>query len=185
MAIPFSEEKLSRIYHNFSDFTCEFDQWHSAVNVILISLSKDDYRLAFIKRSHLMNSHAGEIAFLGGQREEDEDDPLTTAYREFEEETSISSDKLEFFSYLEPVKTTARNIVVPIISKYVGSIHELLTFIVSNGEWDDFYLVPVSKLFADKKDFWKQGLLKCGDKNRPIHFYPLYKDYCFINSSRI
>ncbi len=84
-----------------------------------------------------MPTHSGQIAFVGGHKKSDENDPWTVAEREFEEETGLSRDIIEFQGYLPIVLTARLQPIVPVISKLLISTEEFIRDVESNGEWDD------------------------------------------------
>ncbi|MDP2712800.1 MAG: CoA pyrophosphatase [Solirubrobacteraceae bacterium] len=64
--------------------------------------------VVFTRRRHDMRSHAGEISFPGGRRDEGEDLP-TTALREAEEEIGLARDGVQILGALTPTPTVATN----------------------------------------------------------------------------
>jgi 8-oxo-dGTP pyrophosphatase MutT (NUDIX family) len=63
-----------------------------------------------------MRRHAGEISFPGGRRDQEDDDLVTTALREAEEEIGLPRDAVDVLGALCPVPTVATNYgVYPIV----------------------------------------------------------------------
>ena len=112
-------------------------------------------KVIFIKRSELMPTHKGQVAFFGGHKNFDEIEPQQTAFREFEEESSISSDKLSFIGLLRPIQTSTRHSIVPVLSSLQMTIAEFGATVKSNGEWDEIYLIDFDEL--SKSDRWMSG----------------------------
>ena len=85
---------------------------------VLVALYVDggDLHAVFTRRRHDLRSHAGEISFPGGRRDEEDDDLVTTALREAEEEIGLPRDAVEVLGALDPVPTVATNYgVYPIV----------------------------------------------------------------------
>jgi 8-oxo-dGTP pyrophosphatase MutT (NUDIX family) len=61
--------------------------------------------LVFTERRPDLRSHAGEISFPGGRREEDDPDLVATALREAREEIGLEPGQVELSGALPPVST--------------------------------------------------------------------------------
>ena len=72
----------------------------SAVLVPLF-LKDEDMKILVVERSDTLRRHPGQIAFPGGAREPGDSGPVQTALREFEEETGVSSGRVEILSLLK------------------------------------------------------------------------------------
>ena len=84
---------------------------------VLVALYDDDgMHAVFTRRRHDLRSHAGEISFPGGRRDEEDADLVTTALREAEEEIGLPRDAVDVLGALNPVPTVATNYgVYPIV----------------------------------------------------------------------
>jgi 8-oxo-dGTP pyrophosphatase MutT (NUDIX family) len=84
---------------------------------VLVALYDDDgMHAVFTRRRHDLRSHAGEISFPGGRRDEEDADLVTTALREAEEEIGLPRDAVEVLGALNPVPTVATGYgVYPIV----------------------------------------------------------------------
>lgn len=74
----------------------------SAVAIILFK-EQDDYKSLLLQRQEYNGSHSGQICFPGGKQEQEDQDLLSTALRECEEETGIEQSKLSLLGELTPV----------------------------------------------------------------------------------
>ena len=94
---------------------------------VLVALYVDggDLRTVFTRRRHDLRSHAGEISFPGGRRDEGEDDLRVTALREAEEEIGLPRDEVEVVGALPPVGTFVTNY----------KIHPFVGVIKAGHEW--------------------------------------------------
>lgn len=72
----------------------------SAVLVPLFA-GKDELMVLVAERSGTLRRHPGEIAFPGGARDPDDRGPVQTALREFEEETGVSSGRVDILALLQ------------------------------------------------------------------------------------
>jgi 8-oxo-dGTP pyrophosphatase MutT (NUDIX family) len=81
---------------------------------VLVALYVDggDLRTVFTRRRHDLRSHAGEISFPGGRRDEDEDDLRITALREAEEEIGLPREEVRIVGALTPTPTVATSYAV-------------------------------------------------------------------------
>ncbi len=139
-------------------------QWAGAVNFLFI---RD--HLLIIKRSETMASHKGQLAFVGGHKKENENEPLETALREFNEETGLSEELPEIIGLGHPVYTANYNIIFPVITYVDMELNKFLESIESNGEWTEALLYPVNDL-ADI-DKWVRG----SASEYSIFFHPILK----------
>ncbi|MBL7663757.1 MAG: NUDIX domain-containing protein [Bacteriovoracaceae bacterium] len=139
--------EISRQISKVDDVTRE---WRGATLALLIEDS-----ICFIKRSELVPSHRGQIAFFGGNKKSSENDPIEVIKREFTEETNFSADNLEILGLVPPVYTSADSIIVPVVAKTQMSIRSLLEKIESNGEWDDVFTLSFKDL--SQEDLWFKG----------------------------
>lgn len=74
--------------------------------------------LLFIRRTHRVARHRGEIAFPGGGVDHDDAGPVATALREAREELGIEPDAVDVLGALRPVITgTTRRWVLPIVAE--------------------------------------------------------------------
>jgi 8-oxo-dGTP pyrophosphatase MutT (NUDIX family) len=81
---------------------------------VLVALYVDggDLRTVFTSSRHDLRSHAGEISFPGGRRDDDEDDLRITALREAEEEIGLPREEVRIVGALTPTPTVATSYAV-------------------------------------------------------------------------
>jgi hypothetical protein len=119
-----------------------------------------------------MPSHKGQMGFLGGHRAETDKSPIDNAFRELEEESSISRDLFNYKGLIPPVSTGKNKVIIPVVSEFIKSREEFLNLMCSNGEWSSFVFVKFSDL--QKIEKWQCAQVM-GSKNYDIYFYPLLK----------
>ena len=137
----------------------------SAVLVPFFS-SQEDVRILFLRRSSLLAHHAGEICFPGGMREDIDVTPLSTALRETEEETGISSSAVEALRLLPVEHSVVTSIAVfPVAGIVSGVLEE--TIILSKGEIDEFRFAQIDCFPAvpEREEVLLDGV---------PHTYPVY-----------
>ena len=84
---------------------------HSAVLVPLFQDAAGDLHAVFTRRRADLRSHAGEISFPGGRRDEGET-LLETALREAEEEVGLPRGHVDVLGALAPVGTFVTNYAI-------------------------------------------------------------------------
>jgi 8-oxo-dGTP pyrophosphatase MutT (NUDIX family) len=83
-----------------------------AAVLVALYVDRGDLRTVFTRRRHDLRSHAGEISFPGGRRDEDEDDLRVTALREAEEEIGLPREEVRIVGALTPTPTVATSYAV-------------------------------------------------------------------------
>lgn len=154
-----------RIKNVLSQHTPTPSEWKGAV----LFLCNEDH-VFLIKRSEDMPTHGGQIAFVGGHRKPDEADAWVVAQREFEEETHLSRDHIEYMGCL-PVAMTARmQPIVPVLARLKIPTSQFFAEVKSNGEWDDILAYPWNELLKEENwEFaWRIGYGKSAVMFHPI-----------------
>ena len=107
---------------------------------VLIPLIDDTVvRILLTERADSLAAHGGEVAFPGGQEDEDDDSSLCTALRETEEEVGIRQDEVEVIGELRPFVSKYGLLVTPII----GVVASGLSYRPSPNEITSIFEVPV------------------------------------------
>lgn len=114
---------------------------------VLVPLYEHDGSLhvVFTRRRDDMRSHPGEISFPGGRRDEEDDDLLSTALREAEEEIGLPRDAVEVLGALCPTPTVATNFGV---YPFVGLIEPGREWALSPREVDEVLELRLGDLRA-------------------------------------
>jgi 8-oxo-dGTP pyrophosphatase MutT (NUDIX family) len=113
---------------------------------VLVALYVDDGDLhaVFTRRRDNLRSHAGEISFPGGRRDEGED-LRETSLRETEEELGLPREDVEIVGALEATPTVATSYAV---YPFVGLIAPGLTWTPSAQEVDEVLELRLTDLRA-------------------------------------
>ncbi len=114
---------------------------------VLVALYEDDGALhaVFTRRRDDLRSHAGEISFPGGRRDDEDADLITTALREAEEEIGLPRDAVHVLGALCPTPTVATNFGV---YPFVGLIEAGREWTLSPREVDEVLELRLSDLRA-------------------------------------
>ena len=125
---------------------------------ILIFSSKDKDEILFLKRSNNLELHKGEICFPGGSYEDNDQDLLSTAYRELEEEVGIKKSDINALAFLEDEITRIKNSNEPNKEKKIKRLEKRYT--IGNLNFDAVVIadfdeslksVTTSLLYTDVK----------------------------------
>ncbi len=103
-----------------------------------------------------MPTHAGQLAFAGGHKSQEEVNPVETALRELNEETSIESQSVKVIGVLDSVRTSGNKSIIPVVLYIDKDPIEIISKLESNGEWDDAILVPYK--YLESKSNWSHGI---------------------------
>ena len=104
-----------------------------------------DLHAVFTRRRHDLRSHAGEISFPGGRRDEDEDNLRVTALREAEEEIGLPREQVRIVGALTPTPTVATSYA---IYPFVGLIEPGRAWTPSAQEVDEVLELRLTDLRA-------------------------------------
>jgi 8-oxo-dGTP pyrophosphatase MutT (NUDIX family) len=111
----------------------------AAVLVALIR-TQGSTRMVLTRRRADLRSHAGEISFPGGRRDEGDADLVETALREAEEEIGLPRASVEMIGALPVTSTFVTNYL---IHPFVATIPAGLTWEPSPREVDEVLELPV------------------------------------------
>jgi 8-oxo-dGTP pyrophosphatase MutT (NUDIX family) len=163
------------IFKNISflskDPTFDKIDWKGAV----LFLITDEY-VFLIKRSEFMPSHAGQLAFFGGNKRADETSPVAVALREFSEESSLSLHHVDVLGTLQAVWTARGQSVIPVLAHWKSSVEDFFKEVKSNGEWDQCFAMPWSIISNESRWDYSQRIV---DQVNPVLFFPFQSSECY------
>ena len=113
-----------------------------AAVIVPIQDRAGEHFLTLIERAAKLSSHAGEIAFPGGNITDEDQGALNAALRELEEEIGISRETVEIIGQLDQVVVASRYLVTP----FVGMLLSPFNFRPNAEEVSTVLSVPVSAL---------------------------------------
>lgn len=110
----------------------------------------EDVYLILEKRSSKMTHNPGDMAFPGGSVDEQDDSPMSTAYREAEEEIGLKPVDLQFLAYMDEYVSSSQKVVRLVVAwldeKYNGTdFREYLErkYKPQNGETEETVVIPI------------------------------------------
>ncbi|HEX8160154.1 MAG TPA: CoA pyrophosphatase [Solirubrobacteraceae bacterium] len=116
-----------------------------AAVLVALYVEHGELHAVFTRRRHDLRSHAGEISFPGGRRDDDEHDLRVTALREAEEEIGLPRDAVQLVGALAPTPTVATSYA---IYPFVGLIEPGLEWTPSVDEVDEVLELRLADLRA-------------------------------------
>jgi 8-oxo-dGTP pyrophosphatase MutT (NUDIX family) len=119
------------------------------VAAVLVALIKAQgpARIVLTRRRADLRSHAGEISFPGGRRDEGDADLTETALREAEEEIGLPRSSVEMIGTLPVTSTFVTNYL---IHPFVAAIPAGLTWALSPREVDEVLELGVDEIRASR-----------------------------------
>lgn len=123
--------------------------------------------LAFIRRSHDLRLHSGEIAFPGGGAEAIDSSPVATALREAQEEIGLDPARVEILGILAPLFTSVSNYLITPVVAYLPD--GLGTLRLQESEVSELILTSLPGL-ADPAIFHTEEWVRLGQRHT-VHFY--------------
>ena len=110
-----------------------------AAVLILLHETSEDLNVIFCLRSNNLPTHAGEVAFPGGKREEKDETLRETALREAQEEVNLELKDVEVLGEISSVQSRFGLSVTP----YIG-ILKSNTLIADGKEIAEVFSVPLN-----------------------------------------
>lgn len=120
----------------------------SAVLVPFFS-KKGVAHILVVERSFSLRRHPGQIAFPGGAREGSDRGPAETALREFEEETGISSDRIDLIGILPEERAYTSDFVLFPVVGFIRSEFSLAGLTPDPVEVKRLIEIPLHALAKD------------------------------------
>lgn len=143
---------LNKLRQNISSIDTHLlnkqDHLSSALDAAVLAAFTDggtETELILTRRSQLMRSHPGEVAFPGGKIDPADNSLIDTALRESEEEIGLKAHQVEIVGQIDAMHSRQGVKVQPL----VGVIDSSLKLMPCSYELDAVFKVPVS-LFYDK-----------------------------------
>ncbi|KAH7431005.1 hypothetical protein KP509_08G024700 [Ceratopteris richardii] len=113
----------------------------AAVLVCLFYDEHDELRVLLTRRSKLLSTHSGEVAFPGGKRDEMDANNIETALREAWEEIGLDSSLVRVVTYLEPFLSKHLLRVTPVMALVPD--RSKLSLTPNKGEVDAIFDAPL------------------------------------------
>lgn len=101
------------------------------------------------RRASHMNSHAGEVAFPGGKREQADPTVVATALRESHEEIGLEPNRVELLGGLDTFTSKVGLRVQP----FIGMVEKDVPLIANPDEIESIFRVPVEFFLTEKPSY--------------------------------
>jgi 8-oxo-dGTP pyrophosphatase MutT (NUDIX family) len=136
----------------------DMDAHGSTEAAVLVPLlgAEGDPEILFTERRHDLRRHGGEISFPGGRRDSPDEELLTTALRESNEEIGLEIEDVELLGALPPIGTFVTNYKV---HPFVGVIPDTAALDPSPMEVAAILRFPASRL---RRAFAMRRLIRMG-----------------------
>ena len=119
--ISLLEKKLNQINLKKID-----ENLPQAAVLILIVENDKDYSIVFTERSKRLPSHAGEVSFPGGKKENEDKNLIETALRETHEEIGIKPSSIKVLGRMNSQESRFGLSVTPYIGYTTGNLEFIL-----------------------------------------------------------
>lgn len=152
----------------------------AAVLVPLIWV-EGEWHLLFTRRTELLPSHKGQVAFPGGSAEPEDLTPENTALREAHEEIGLNPEDVQVFGRLISRPTVSHFIITPV----VGKVPWPNQFALSSYEVSRIFTIPLSWLADPAHREEKPRTLPNGHHEAVIYYEPYDGEILWGASARI
>lgn len=143
----------------------------AAAVLVPFFVKNDETHLLFVKRTHTVRHHKGQIAFPGGVRDDTDTDLLDTALRETHEEIGIRRKDITPLAEMDDMITPTNYRVTP----FAGSIPYPYELNINPQETDEVISIPLSHLLDSRNH--RLGYRRWLDKTYEVHYYD-YEQHC-------
>lgn len=142
-ACRFNNHKLNALADRLqkTNLACDVD---ISASVLVLLTDEPCPKLLLTKRSDKLSSHAGEMAFVGGRRDDGDGSTAQTALREAFEEVGLDSQAVSVIGYL-PYQYSKKGLVVrPVVAVVPASVVLVASAVeVERICWESFeFFVP-------------------------------------------
>jgi 8-oxo-dGTP pyrophosphatase MutT (NUDIX family) len=136
-------------------------------------------QVLFTKRTESLRTHAGQISFPGGARDESDPTPLHAALRETQEELGIPPQQVEVLGLLDEIPTITQFRVVP----FVGVIPSNFAYLANPAEIEEIIEVPIAHLL--KPEIQRMQVRQVFGQEKEIYFYDYRQHVIWGATARI
>jgi 8-oxo-dGTP pyrophosphatase MutT (NUDIX family) len=137
------------------------EKYRAASVLVPIVNRTPDITILLTQRTEDMPSHAGQVAFPGGRRQDNDADAVATALRETEEEVGLDRKFIEVIGSYDPYRTGTSYEITPI----VGIVTPGFTIRADPREVADVFEVPLDH-FLDERNHRLDSRMAQGRERR-------------------
>jgi 8-oxo-dGTP pyrophosphatase MutT (NUDIX family) len=156
--------KISRLLNSRQPRKLERHQEGRAAVLMPIFQKENDYFFLLTQRTHMVETHKGQISFPGGIAEGDET-LIRTALRETWEEIGLASERIELLGEFDEYLSVTGLIVTP----FVAAIDYPFDLNPNLSEVEEILQVPLI-LFEDGSRLRVETRRRF-DRDQPVYFY--------------
>src|SRR5258707_7693295 len=119
-------------------------EWEARPAAVLVPLYLDDgeWHVLFTLRTHLVETHKGQVSFPGGRVDPEDRSRVETALREAEEEIGLRREDVTVLGQLDELLTVTQYHITPV----VGLFPWPYAFVLSTAELSEVFGVPLAWL---------------------------------------
>lgn len=154
--------------HTPSDMALDLPE---AAVLVAVTNSPDEPEVILTRRAKHMNSHAGQVAFPGGKKDETDIDLYSTALREAEEEIALPRNTVKPIGRLSQVVSRQGILVTP----FIASVSSNVELVPNKEELDAIFNVPLSFFLENLPDRYDRIRHPKGSLYIPCFFYDDYE----------
>lgn len=138
--------------------------------MILIYEIDKKWNTLLIRRTEDGNTHSGQISFPGGKKDHNDQDLISTALRECEEEINVKRNDIEILGTLSPIYIPPSNFLV---TPAVGYVKHLQSYKAAEFEVQEIIQTPLELLFWHKTKSTR--IVKRSDNKEQDMETPVYR----------
>ncbi len=157
--------KALKLYHPKQIALREYPDFTRAAVLVPLFQSSEGLSTILTKRTDLVDTHKGQIAFPGGMVDGKDVDIVSTALRETREELGIGESDVEVLGILDDLPVPSKFIITPVVG-YIGCRPKVSPHSLEVAEVFD---VPLS-FFNNEKNTWTEEREFRGTR-RTVWFY--------------
>lgn len=144
-------------------------RWRKAAVLVPLLLREGEWNLLYIRRTHTVETHRGQVAFPGGAMDESDSTLEETALRETHEEIGLPADSVKILGRLPDFYTISDFLVTPV----VGVIPWPFSMRLSAAEVDRAFTIPM-RWMADRSHFEERPIVRFSGVMDKVVYYQEY-----------
>mgnify|MGYP006298256861 FL=1 len=141
-----AQYRMAPLTRHQPDISPNPDTRYAGVLILLYPIEQEFYTI-LIRRTLYNGVHSGQISFPGGKYEQHDNNLISTALRETEEEIGISSNEVQIIGKLTPLYIPVSNYCVHPV---VGVLQSKPTFKRDDKEVEEIFSVKLETLMDPK-----------------------------------
>ena len=145
------------------------DKWRPAAVLVPLVDRPQGLTVLLTQRTADMPSHAGQVAFPGGRRQDSDADAIATALRETEEEVGLDRRFVDIVGAVDQYRTGTGFEITPV----VGIVREGFTTQADPREVADVFEVPLEHFLDERNHRIDSRTLGEGANTRQRRYYAM------------